>query len=50
VDFGHETMTAHGIQAFRRVVIDAAIKRRYDVTVSALGTTVTVTPRTQAVA
>jgi hypothetical protein len=50
VDFGHDTMTAHGIQAFRKVVIDAAMKRRYDVTVSALGATVTVTPRAQAVA
>lgn len=50
VDFGHDTMTAHGIQAFRKVVIDAALKRRYDVTVSALGSIVTLTPRTQAVA
>jgi hypothetical protein len=50
VEFGHETMTAHSIQAFRRVVVDAAMKRRYDVAVSAHGRIVTITPRAQAVA
>lgn len=45
IDFGHDAMTAHSIQAFRRVVVDAAMKRCYDVRVSALGSVVTITPR-----